>query len=153
MAFALTIFVQAANQRIPLPISPGEVDEVCHHLFSILCADVDTPPTAGPPQPDFQTTLFVAFRTLCGHYDGDPLQAAVCARVLAFYFLMERSAGAVLADWVQPHPETPQFVGLHPAVVETIATVRLRGSVLLSAHAFLKLVVENAADPEGRQIH
>ena len=151
MAFALTLFVEAANRRIssPVPVRAvqPESDEVCDLLFRVLCADLESDPAVQRPQHDQQTSLFAAFSTLCSHYDGDPLQAAVCARVLAFYFLMERTAGAVLSEWVQPDPETPQYVSLDPAIIEAIATVRLRGSVLLSGGEFVALVAEKAASP------
>ncbi len=152
MAFALTFFVEAANRRISSPVPPPDFkfqsdDDVCDLLFQILCSDIASHPAVRHPEQNHQTTLYEAFNALCSHYEGDPLQAAVCARVLAFYFLMERSAGATLAEWVEPHPETPQYVSLDPAVIEAIATVRLRGSVLLSHGAFLELVAEKAASP------
>ena len=154
MAFALTLFVEAANRRISSPLPRWDVhlqsdDSVCDLLFRILCADLDMDPAVRLPQHDQQTTLYVAFSTLCSHYEGDPLQAAVCARVLAFYFLMERSAGAALAEWVEPHPDRPEYVSLNPAVIEAIATVRLRGSVQLSQGTFSALVAEKAASSNG----
>ncbi len=151
MSFALTLFVEAASRQISLPVTVHDVDEVCGYLFNTLCADLDILPAAEHPRAEDQSALYAAFRSLCGHYDGDPLQAAVCARVLAFYFLMERSAGAAVADWVRSHPETPQVVELHPAVIEAIATVRLCGSVLLSASAFTRLVAEKATTTRGIQ--
>ena len=152
MAFALTLFVEAANRRVsslvtPPDVLPQERDDVCGLIYQTLCADVDRPPKRGDQAPNRQTTLYSAFSTLCDQYDGDPLQVAVCARVLAFYFLMERSAGAVLADWVKSHPDTPEYVSLDPAIVEAMATVRLRGSVQLSPSSFLELVAEKAANP------
>ena len=152
MAFALTLFVEAANRSVSTPVASRKIlsqggDQVCEHLFRILCSDLDCPPAVRHPQHDHQTTLYAAFNTLCSHYEGDPLQAAVCARVLAFYFLMEHSAGATLAEWVEPHLDTPQYVSLDPAVIEAIATVRLCGSVLLSHDRFLELVAEKAASP------
>ncbi len=94
--------------------------------------------------------VYTAFTTLCSYYDGDPLQAAVCARVLAFHFLMERTEGSVLSEWIQPHPEADQLVELHPAVIEAIATTRLHGSVLLPEGTFVELVAEKARSLEWR---
>ena len=77
-------------------------------------------------------------------------QTSICARVTAFYFLIERSAGAVLAGWVQPCPETPNLVILAPAVIEAIASVRLNGSVLLTESGFLELVGKLAYGTDHR---
>lgn len=118
--------------------------DVCEALYRTLCADVESRPAAHRSEADRSTSLYTAFSALCSHYDGDPLQAAVCARVLAFYFMMERSAGAAVADWVQPQPGTTELVELHPAVVDAIATVRLHGSVLLNETTFLVRVQEAA---------
>ncbi len=150
MAFALTLFVEAANRRLSAaetPLQHGH--DVCEYLYLALCADLPSP-SAAQTKVDHHTTLYTAFSTLCSHYNGDPLQAAVCARVLAFHFLMERTAGAVLSEWIQPHPETVQLVQLHPAVVEAIATMRLHGSVLLAESVFVELVAEKAHSMEGR---
>ncbi len=145
MAFALTLFVEAANRRLAPAMTPHPHDnDVCKYLYLTLCADMPSLPAAEHPEPDHCPTLYTAFSTLCSHYDGDPLQATVCARVLAFHFLMERTAGAVLSKWMQPHPDTLQFVELHPAVIAAIATTRLHGSVLLSESVFVELVAEKA---------
>ena len=145
MAFALTLFVEAANRKLPPPVAPSQDDdEVCKYLYSILCAGVPSLSATAHLEADHHTTLYTAFGTLCSYYDGDPLQAAVCARVLAFHFLMEGTAGAVLSEWLQPHPESIQLVELHPAVVEAIATIRLHGSVLLPERVFAQLVAERA---------
>ena len=158
MAFALTLFVEAANRRMSTAVAsrnilPQEDGDVCRLIYQTLCADLYSAPVAGSPPKNYKTTLYAAFETLCSHYDGDPLQVAVCARVLAFHFLMERTAGAALADWVQPHPETTELVTLNPAVIEAIATVKLRGSVQLSQDAFLKFVAEKAASSNREQVH
>ena len=145
MAFALTVFVNAANRRILPRVTPElalteDGNEVCKDLYQTLCADVSSLPTMGRPRPDDETTLFGAFLVLCLHYEGHAEQASLCARVLAFYFLMERSAGAALAGWVRPSPDDPRQVLLDPAVIRAIASVRLERGVLLSASHFLELV-------------
>ena len=63
---------------------------------------------------------------------------------------MERSTGSLLAQWVQSHPKTDQFVNLDPAVIDAIATVRLRGSLLLPERAFQDLVAEKARENTER---
>lgn len=143
MAFALTLFVEAANRGLSTTAKVHQhEDELCEQLYVTLCAEAPRLPTVECPQPDHHTTLYTAFRTLCRHYTGDTLQAAVCARVLAFHFLMERTAGNLLSEWVRPHPETVKLVVLHPAVVEAIATTSLHGSVLLGESVFLDLVAQ-----------
>ena len=127
--------------------SDQERDETCEHLYRTLYADVGSLAAPAHAQSGSETSLYNAFSTLFHYYEGDPLQAAVCARVMAFYFLMERSAGAVLAAWTQAHPGISQFVDLHPAVIEAIASVRLRGSVLLSERVFVDTVAKLAATP------
>ena len=164
MAFAITLFLEAATRRV-LPAPPPVdvlLEDPCALLYETLCADVGSsmiavavPDTLAPDtlavpvavaaQEVEQASLYVAFRVLWSHYERDPLQAAICARILALYFLMEHTAGMALAEWVQPIPETPQFVTLHPAVIQAIGTVRLNGSVLLCQTAFPELVAGIAA--------
>lgn len=150
IGFALTMFVQAANRSIPASLMPNgplsaEREEVCGLLFSMLCADIDRSSVPAQPRSPGETTLYAAFQSLYSFYEGDPHQVAVCARVLAFYFLMERSAGEVVADWTESHPQTPGLISLHPAVVNAIGTVNLHYSVALSATTFRELVSEIAA--------
>ena len=141
MGFALTLFVEAANSRVSpaLPLQELVLEDPCALLYVTLCADMHSPLPAiadRAPESDREAALYGAFRVLCLHYAGDPLQASVCARVLAFYFLMERSAGAALAGWTQEIPESPELVS------------RLNGSVLLSPSTFPDLVAETAAKSE-----
>ncbi len=58
---------------------------------------------------------------------------------------MERSAGAVLAGWLQPCPENPNLVILSPSIIDAIATVELERSVLLRTSDFLQLVESMAS--------
>ncbi len=117
---------------------------MCSWLYQTLCADVEPSFSEESSRANQETTLESAFRVLCSHYEGDPLQASICARVLAFYFLMERTAGAAVAAWVHSVPDAPQLVALHPAVVEAIAKIRIRGTVL-SDRSFEQVLTEAAA--------
>ncbi len=150
MGFALSLFVSAANRNVA-PQSASDSDfrqedrDVCDDLYLVLCGEPGTFPQLGRPRLDGETTLREAFRVLCEHYGGFGLQASICARVLAFYFLMERSAGAVLTGWVQPSPESPNLVILPAAVIHAIAEVKLNGSVLLRDSQFLDSVEQMAS--------
>ena len=149
MAFALSLFVETANRRISSAASfscesNDASAEVCKHLYGALSAEIEGLPIRAHPRTESQTTLYSAFCSLCMSYDGDPLQVAVCARVLAFHLLMERTAGAVLGEWIQAHPDSVEVVTLHPAVVEAIAKMRLHGRILIAEGAFLEQVIEEA---------
>ena len=149
MGFALTLFVEAANSHISVPPTSGDVEDACDLLFDTLCADLRPAPSDGPFLAGQGASLNDAFRVLCSSYAEDPLQVSICARVLAFHLLMERTAGAFIAGWVRTIPESPQFVILHPAVIETMASVRLPGTVLLSEHSFHRLLDDVLARTDG----
>ena len=147
MGFALILFVNAANRKtacrsvMHIDFRQDHRDE-CDDLFLALCGEPGVFPALGRPSQrlDEEAPLHEAFRVLCEHYEDHGLKTAVCARVLAFHFLMERSAGAVLAGWLHPCPETPNLVVLDPAVIQAISRVGLNGSVLLQESRFLGLV-------------
>jgi hypothetical protein len=150
MGFALTLFVEAANRRLTLPVNEERLlteddEEVYANLFHTLCADVERSSTPASARPGHETTLYAAFQALLSFYEGDPHQVAIGARVLAFYFLMTGSEGEVLADWIEPHPETTELVSLHPAVIDALGIIPLNGSVVLSPSSFLELVAKVAA--------
>ena len=154
MGFALTLFVNAANRRISsrTKIDPAfrpQARTACDALYRSLCGEPGGYPSLGRMQTE-ETTLEEAFRVLCEHYEIHAQQVSICARVLGFYFLMERSAGAILAGWVQPCPESPNLVLLAPEVVAAIATVKLDATVLLKTSKFLELVQEMASLPQHR---
>lgn len=153
MAFALSLFVQAANQTMVPPLegpAPGDDEDGCAGLYDTLCLDRgDVPVMHARVETDHETSLYTAFRALCGFYVNDPLQAAICARVLAFYFLMEHSEGAAIDGWLQPSAGSPELVILHPAVVDAIATVTLHGGATLSADTFTQQIAALAnAQPQ-----
>lgn len=158
MGFALSLFVNAANCNIA-PRSGSESAfsqddrDTCNELYLALCGEPGTFPQLGRKRTEGESTLPEAFRVLCEHYEDYGLQASICARVLAFHFLMERSAGAVLAGWVQPCREAPNLVILAPAVIHAIANVKLNASVLLRESQFLQLVEKMASEnPDGSRV-
>ncbi len=156
MSFALGLFVNAANRKMAcravthIDFSQEHRDE-CDALFLGLCGEQSSFPALGPKRRGEETSLHEAFRVLCENYDKQRDKTSICARVLAFYFLMERSAGAVLSGWVKPCPETPNEVILNPAIIHAISCVRLNGSVLLHESRFLELVERMAFEAEHRE--
>lgn len=155
MGFALSLFVNAANRKTAcrtaehIDFHKSRRDE-CDDLFLSLCGEPGIIPSLGPRRRlEEEAPLHEAFRVLCEHYEDHRERASVCARVLAFYLLMERSAGAVLAGWIQPCPETPNLVILSPAVISAVSCVRLNGSILLAESGFLELVEKLAFSTEA----
>ena len=132
IAYAVAVFVSAANKTLSLrqrSSLTSHAKRECEDLFTTLyCTapsqDFDAEGTQGG-------SLYTAFRALWEQYEGDAGQRSVCARVLAFYFLMERTRGTVVEEWIKPCPETPEAVILDDAVIEAIGSVALgeRGSL------------------------
>ncbi len=110
----------------------------CRDLFlTLYCAAASTEAESEAPQ---EGSLYTAFRTLWEQYEGDELQSPICARVLAFYFLMERTRGTVVEEWLRPCTETPEAVFLDDAIVAAIASVSLGESGVLQEDDFLMTV-------------
>lgn len=126
IAYAVAVFVSAANKTL----SPGirspltsHAKRECEDLFMTLYCAV---PSQDPDGEGTQGgSLYKAFRVLWEQYEGDACQRSVCARVLAFYFLMERTRGIVVQEWIRPCPDTPEAVVLDDAVIAAIGTVAL----------------------------
>ncbi len=135
MGFAMILFVEAAHEGgLQRPADDDGTEAVCDTLYDTLRAGADV---------SFQPRgawLQRAFRALCVFYEDDALQVAICARVMAFHFMMEHSDGTNLETWMKPNPEAPQMVNLHPAMVDAMAEVRLDGTLLLSADRFAERV-------------
>ena len=126
IAYAVAVFVSAANKTLSLRQRSSLTSHArreCEDLFiTLYCTapsqDFDAEGTQGG-------SLYTAFRALWEQYEGDAGQRSVCARVLAFYFLMERTRGTVVEEWIRPCPETPEAVILDDAVIEAIGSVAL----------------------------
>ncbi len=124
IAFGLGLFVEAANGQIPIPLILQD-SSACQDLFNQLLGQ-------GPKRlicisdVPHSVSLYEAFRALWQYLDQVPQRFEVCARVFAFYLMMERSEGAITNGWVTDCPENVGIVLLDPAVVEAIGTVGLR---------------------------
>lgn len=126
IAYAVAVFVSAANgtlfaRQFSSPTSKAKRE--CEDLFiTLYSAAASTEAEAEPTQ---EGSLYTSFRVLWEQYQGDARQSSICARVLAFYFLMERTRGTVVEQWLRPCPDAPEAVVLDKAVVAAIASVAL----------------------------
>jgi hypothetical protein len=140
LGFALTFFVAAANGQLRSRSFNPVLLRECKQTFLKLSANQEIPsgcyatPSAG------ETSLQAAFLALWEHYQQCGSQISLCARVLGFYFLMERSRGEALQDWIQLCPEHPEAVSLHPLVIEALAIVPLDKTGALNRTLYLKTI-------------
>lgn len=121
----MAVFVSAANQGIALrprstrsTIAERERDDIFFALVAQL------PVQAGFGEFE-RAPLQQAFNVVWEQFEGDAHQEAVCSRVLAFHFLMERTRGQVVETWLKPSPESPETVVLDDAVVAAVGSVAL----------------------------
>jgi hypothetical protein len=156
MGFAMALFVNAANGRLSssghFRSSPPSPNLVCEQLFLRLLFSDDLVATS--PKPIVlkdDVNLYSVFRTLWERYEDDDRQVSVCARVLAFHFMMERTAGGAVAAWINPCPSGPEAVFLDPAVVEALAGICLLKDGLLSEDHFLNEVERHGAQKPHSQ--
>jgi hypothetical protein len=149
MGFAMALFANAANGRLSLPglgSSPTGSNQMCERLFMrLICSDDLAAATPKPAVIEDDLSLYAVFRMLWDRYEGDARQVSVCARVLAFHFLMERTAGGAHTEWLKPCPSEPEAVVLDPAVVEALAGICLLKDGLLREEHLLKEVEWHSA--------
>jgi hypothetical protein len=139
LGFALTLFVAAANRQIRSPHLDSPTLHECEQIFLQLSAHHQAPKCQVNPaarEADLQSAFFV----LWDLYQGHPLQRSICARVLGFYFLMERTRGEALQEWIDVCPDRPEAVSLHPAVVEALAIVPLDQTGSLDQQLYLTVI-------------
>lgn len=125
MVFAIALFIAAAQGKIALP-NKGDAG------FSLSSRpDLTSDPmllgaslVSGESyerHPD-EVPLACAVAVVWHHYDHDDRQQAICSRLVAFYSLMARSKGLLLAPWTEGSTIDPGEVILEPAIVEAVAT-------------------------------
>ena len=150
MAFAISIFVSAANGQI-FPSAPPDVQaslrerRSCQRFVSFLAAEDAECGSLWKAATSQETPLFRAIFAVWEHDREDSGRLSIVARVLAFYSLMERTEGAVLERWCDRNPEGEETVLLHPAVIEAIAGIPLGSRGQLHANDFVQ-AVEAAAE-------
>ena len=148
MAFAMTLFVSAANGQIfaGRKLLTLQNRHEGQDLFLRLSSDGAV--TIDPVQASaaLQTRLYQAFLIVWEHYRGEEQQASIAARVLGFYYLMGRSRGAALERWSKPSIDSEETVGLHPAVVVSIATLALQQDGRLDEAKLVRAIEAVASD-------
>lgn len=146
MAFAMTLFVSAANGQISIGRKPLTIQNKHEgqRLFIRLSSDTAPLMDAEELAAALRTRLYEAFLIIWEHYRNEKQQASIGARVLGFYYLMARSRGAALNRWLMPSSQSEEIVGLHPAVVQAVATLELQQDGRLDEVKFLR-TVESAA--------
>lgn len=143
LGFALSIFVAAANRTLAAshsqqPELPEAQQTDCERLYADLL--VHSPAAVASRLLPYQASLRTAFAALWREYSAHELRDSICARVMCFYFLMERTQGKVVQRWITQCPERPEEVLLAPAVVEGLALVPLQLRAGLVEASFLTAI-------------
>jgi hypothetical protein len=151
IAFALALFVGIVQGQLGssshAPLSRDEEEELsdCLRILSPLCNSEQSSIRSGSDAIDYRTSLGRVLLVIWQLHRGHPHQTSICARVLNFYLLTERTAGTALQRWVIPCTEDPKLVLLHPALIEALATAPLTEQGELPEIAFLASVEAIAA--------
>lgn len=143
IAFAMSLFVAAAQRKIlpdKTPTTEAEllIGQEAQRVFVSLVPQKSVPfPKAAA---FLGSSLSEAFLAVWQHYSADDRQASVCARVLGFHLLMERTEGAAVGRWLTPSSSDPETVLIHPAVIEAIASVPLLDEGRLPEELFIQTI-------------
>ncbi len=137
LAFAMTLFVATANGRNHPSQKPPPDQAQAESLFLDLIYPAHAPVTPADRVTALRTPLFRIFLTLWSGYHAHPHRDSLCARVLGFHFLMERTKGALLAPWLTQQPRQDPHVLLDPIVIDALAAVPLTASGVLQQSVFL----------------
>ncbi len=146
IAFALALFVGVVQGQLGspsrAPLSREEEEEFsdCLRLLSRLCAGEQPPVAPASDAIAYDTSLGRVLLVIWQLHRGHPHQTSICARVLNFYLLTERTAGKAVERWIMPCTEDPKLVLLHPALIEALATAPLTEQGELSETVFLDSV-------------
>jgi hypothetical protein len=140
MGFAMALFASATSGRLSTKASdssPRKPNRSCERLFMrLICSDDVAATSSKPIVIKNDLALYSVFRMLWEKYEGDERQASVCARVLAFHFLMERGAGGAIENWLKLSPVGPESVTPDSIVLQALARVRLLKDGLLDHDHF-----------------
>ena len=150
MAFAMSLFVGAGNGKIsPHRRTDSQADrndELQAHRRFVTWSSHTEVANAGQLQMNAPVSLFRAFLVVWQHYCLEECQQSICARLIGFYYMMERTRGEVLAAWTRESPADPESIILHPAVVETIASIELTDAGCFSEALLLTRIASLIAD-------
>ena len=144
IAFAMALFVGAANGRIYAPDIGASGFPLSENLYEVCdgdfgnAADMDE----GSRESSTPAPLSRAISVLWHHYNGDERQRAIWSRVVAFHAMMVGSKGAVVDHWTVPCAESPAEVSLSSAVVNAVATAPLGEFGQFDTLDFVRVVKE-----------
>ncbi len=155
IAFAMTLFVSSANRLLGSSLEEKtetwDQDRKEGERTFLTLATV--PLDEAQRSTLLRSALYRCFLAMWDQYAGDERRTSICARVLGFCCLMEKTRGAVVEDWIFPSPHGPEQILLHPAVVEAVATTLLsnRGHMSeLALAADIRRLAQNAdGSPSG----
>ena len=136
IAFATALFLAAAEGSLAgcAASLTEEQEEDCRRLFLTLVRqpaglnrEMEENGQAAAKQQDGARGpgLYTVFRSLWNHLIVHQQRSAICARVLAFHLLMERTWGGAIDGWTTALEGEEELVELHPAVVHAIGQVAL----------------------------
>jgi hypothetical protein len=145
LAYALTVFVSAANGKLRSRVAScsalrqSSILE-CERLFLILSSGPRRRAMDRRSSAYRESTLPVAFAAVWNEYLDDVSRDSICARVLGFYYLMERTAGKAMVRWIEACPAQPEAVALDLVVVHGLANVPLSSEGHLSQALLLEVI-------------
>jgi hypothetical protein len=147
MAFAMELFVAAANGRIHAPEIGISGFPLCEEPFELLDEDLASEDGPGATQVNSPESVHLsrAISVLWHHYKGDGRQRAIWSRVVAFNAMMVRGIGATAQRGTQAARESDRVSYLAPAVIHAVATAPLIEFGRFSILAFQELVEQFAA--------
>jgi hypothetical protein len=146
LAYALSVFVAAANSRLRTAPRCSKLQRTsileCERLFLTVSNEPRTRSMDQRAAASLhgESTLPVAFAALWNEYLDDASRDSICARVLGFYYLMERTAGRAIRRWVEFCPDQPEAVSLDLIVVQALASVPLSPDGHLSQALLLEMI-------------
>lgn len=114
----------------------------CQALYLSLVSNERLAPVI-PVHSQGGRSLYGVFRDLWGHYKDDINRSAICARVLSFHLMMERTYGSAVDGWTTEGNDE-STVSLHLAVVQAIGNIALGRNGSFCKHLFGQQIVRCA---------
>ncbi len=143
VGFALALFLAIATGRLSnSQASTAESERDGRQIYTILILyEMKLVPQRS--YSDNQGSLYRIFQDFWRYYDDCPQQASICARVLAFHLLMERTSGAAVLGWTT-EGDDEATVFLHPAVIDAVGKVSMNRQNVLFEYALGQQIVSSA---------